>query len=148
MAKTTIEQLQAELNEKVNQIDALQKDLEKCTAENAKNIEKLLDAEKVLEDKKNELQSANTTIEQLQAELNEKVNVGNKSFENATTQVTSAVLSSSATKDNHNNGLTKVVIKYPDDYKGAKHFKDGDEKYMSKESAALFVGRGIATIVY
>lgn len=45
------------------------------------------------------------------------------------------------------SSLVKVRIKYPDDWKRDKFFKDGDIKEVSPETAATFVEIGIATIV-
>jgi hypothetical protein len=43
--------------------------------------------------------------------------------------------------------LVKVLIKYPDEWKKDKFFKDGDIKEVSPETAATFVEIGIATMV-
>lgn len=40
-----------------------------------------------------------------------------------------------------------VKIKYPADYKHPKHFKDGEIREVSQESADAFVKKGFATIV-
>jgi len=44
-------------------------------------------------------------------------------------------------------GLVKVLIEYPADWNKQRFFNDGEEKFMSQESADQFVELGIATIV-
>lgn len=61
--------------------------------------------------------------------------------------VTSQVTSSSATETVEDKRLVKVLINYPEDYKGKKFFKDGDIKSTSPESAEAFIKAGFATKV-
>lgn len=42
------------------------------------------------------------------------------------------------------NPLVKVIISYPTDYKGTRHFKDGDVKEIAPETAEMFISMGIA----
>lgn len=46
-----------------------------------------------------------------------------------------------------NSGDVLFRIKYSDDFKGKKTFKDGDETIMSKETAEIFTKRGMGEIV-
>jgi len=48
----------------------------------------------------------------------------------------------------YNQKLVNVLINYPDDFKGEKHFKQGDVRVdISEESAALFVKGGYGKII-
>jgi hypothetical protein len=58
------------------------------------------------------------------------------------------IVSSSATPVEEDSRLVKVLIKYPGDYPAKKkHFKDGDIKKVSPESAEAFVKAGFASLV-
>jgi hypothetical protein len=61
--------------------------------------------------------------------------------------VTVSSISSNTEPVDVNNGLTKIKISYPKDFKGNKFYQDGDEKFVSAESAKQFVELGIATIM-
>jgi hypothetical protein len=43
------------------------------------------------------------------------------------------------------NTMVKVIISYPKDWKGAKHFNEGDIKEVSPETAQHFISLGIAS---
>lgn len=57
------------------------------------------------------------------------------------------VVTSPASTITPGSPLVKVLIKYPDDWKKDKFFKDGDIKEVSPETAATFVEIGIATMI-
>lgn len=59
--------------------------------------------------------------------------------------VTSTVISSSATPAEEDTRLVKVLVKYPEEYKGRRILKDGKEYSVSPESAAVFIKKGIAS---
>ncbi len=42
--------------------------------------------------------------------------------------------------------VVKVLIKYPDDYSGRKYFRNGQVVECSKETADIFIKKGIATL--
>lgn len=60
--------------------------------------------------------------------------------------VTTHIISSSATPPQEDKRMVKVLIKYPEEYKRKKYFKDGQVVSASPETAAEFVKRGIATM--
>lgn len=41
--------------------------------------------------------------------------------------------------------MKTVVFNYPKDFKGPRHFKDGSEKTIAKETAEQFISLGIAS---
>ena len=57
------------------------------------------------------------------------------------------IISSSATNEDVNKGLTKVKIGYPENYSGKKFFVDGDVKYVSAEVAENYITKGIAQVI-
>lgn len=58
--------------------------------------------------------------------------------------VTSEVISSSATDPGVDARLVKVLINYPDGYKGRRFLKDGQQYEVSPESADIMIAKGIA----
>lgn len=54
-----------------------------------------------------------------------------------------------ALPDNHHampSKLTKVIIDYPDNHKGAKHYKNGHVATVAPETAEQFIKAGIAVL--
>ncbi len=45
------------------------------------------------------------------------------------------------------DAVIKVLIKYPENYKGNKFFKDGDIKHVIAVTAKIFIKKGIGTII-
>lgn len=61
--------------------------------------------------------------------------------------VTSQVIRSSYTEPVEDHRLVKVLVKYPEGYKGTRYMNNGQEYKVSRESAGQFVKQGIAEIV-
>lgn len=64
-----------------------------------------------------------------------------------TVSATVSVVSAATAGQHVSDGVVYVLIKYPAGWKKDRHFKDGDIKETSAESAAHFVKAGFATIV-
>ena len=59
--------------------------------------------------------------------------------------VTSTVISSSATPEVEDTRMVKILVKYPDGYKGRKILKEGIEYSVGAEAAETFINKGIAS---
>ena len=59
---------------------------------------------------------------------------------------TVGVISAPKLEDLH-QGLVKILIEYPKEWDKKKFFSDGDEKYVSQETADAFIELGFATII-
>lgn len=62
-----------------------------------------------------------------------------------TTAVLSTVISTARLNTDRDPNIVEVIINYPDGYTGTRFFKNGDVKEVSKEGAADFVKKGIAS---
>jgi hypothetical protein len=89
---------------------------------------------------------AETSVEQPKDEVKEGP-VQNHPFEHTVGTVTMQNISSPVPAVDVNKGLTKIKIEYPADYKGEKHFVDGQQRFISKEGADQLVELGIAKII-
>ncbi len=124
--RATVLQLKGELDGYRNEAEQLNNNLKVET-------EKLIDAAKPL------LKMVETSAE--------RKNGDDKSLTISTGVIKTTSSAGSDPQVHANTGLTKVAIQYPVNYTGAKHFKDGDVKFVSKESADIFVAKGFGKIV-
>src|SRR5262245_22022216 len=69
---------------------------------------------------------------------------GDEELELGTVRSTIVSSSRSRAEDLVDKRLVKVKIKYPEGYKGPRHMKDEKEYSVAKETADLFIQRGIA----
>lgn len=66
---------------------------------------------------------------------------------NITQHTVSGSLDASQYQPHADANVVKVKIQYPEDYKGKKFFADGVVQEVSKETAGIFLEKGIATLV-